>query len=91
MGGVFPHILKNQADGSIDLKDIEAAIRPDDIHHPVSRMLILENTHNRCGGVVLSMEYTQAAADIAHNHNLHLHLDGATDFQRCHFSWNHCC
>jgi threonine aldolase len=85
LGGVFPHTLKNQADGSIDLNDIDAAIRPDDIHHPVSRMLILENTHNRCGGVVLSKEYTQAAAEIAHSHQLHLHMDGARIFNAATF------
>ena len=56
LGGVFPHTLPNQPDGTLNLEDVKAAIRPDDIHHPISRLLILENTHNRCGGVVLSPE-----------------------------------
>lgn len=80
LGGVFPHTLPNQPDGSIALKDIENAIRPDDIHDPITRMVILENTHNRCGGTVLSVEYTQAVADLAHKNQLHLHLDGARIF-----------
>ena len=80
LGGVFPNTLPNQADGSLRLEDIEAAIRPDDIHVPISRMVILENTHNRCGGTVLSPQYTQAVADLAHQHHLHLHLDGARVF-----------
>ncbi len=80
LGGVFPNTLPNQADGSLRLEDIEAAIRPDDIHDPISRMVILENTHNRCGGTVLSPQYTQAVADLAHQHHLHLHLDGARVF-----------
>lgn len=80
LGGIFPHILKNQADGSIDLDEVAAAIRPNDIHHPVSRMLILENTHNRCGGVVLSEEYTRAAGELCQKRGLLLHLDGARIF-----------
>ena len=80
LGGVFPHTLPNQADGSLRLEDIEDAIRPDDIHDPISRMVILENTHNRCGGTVLSPQYTQAVAELAHRHHLHLHLDGARVF-----------
>jgi len=80
LGGIFPHILRNQADGTIDLDDIRRAIRPNDIHHPVSRMLIIENTHNRCGGVVLSAAYTEEVAQLAHEKKMHLHLDGARIF-----------
>ena len=80
LGGVFPHTLPNQPDGTIRLKDIENAIRPNDIHDPVSRMVILENTHNRCGGTVLPVNYMQETADLAHRNNLHFHLDGARVF-----------
>ncbi len=77
LGGVFPHTLPNQPDGSLKLDDIRSAIRPDDVHHPVSKLVILENTHNRCGGVTLSMEYTRAVSELAHSHGLGLHIDGA--------------
>jgi threonine aldolase len=80
LGGVFPNTLPNQPDGSLLLEDIEAAIRPDDIHDPITKMVILENTHNRCGGTVLGLEYTRAVGELAHKHNLHLHLDGARIF-----------
>jgi threonine aldolase len=80
LGGVHPHTLKNQPDGSLLLDEIERAIRPDDIHQPISRLVVLENTHNRCGGTALSVEYTQAAGDLAHEHGLKLHLDGARIF-----------
>lgn len=80
LGGVFPHTLRNQADGTLLITDIEGAIRPNDVHHPRSRMLILENTHNRCGGVVLSKVYTEEAAEIGHKHGLHVHMDGARIF-----------
>lgn len=80
LGGVVIHTLPNQADGTIKLEDIRCAIRTDDIHHPVSRVLILENTQNRCGGVAISCDYTQKAADLVHAQNLLLHLDGARIF-----------
>lgn len=80
LGGVFPNTISNQADGSLLLSDIEDAIRPDDIHDPITKMIILENTHNRCGGTVLSVEYTKQVAELAHKHQLHLHLDGARIF-----------
>ncbi len=80
LGGIFPHTLPNQPNGTLNLEDVKAAIRPDDIHHPISRLLILENTHNRCGGVVLSPEYTRQAAELAHARGLKLHLDGARIF-----------
>lgn len=77
LGGVFPHTLPNQPDGSLKLDDIRSAIRPDDVHHPVSKLVILENTHNRCGGVPLSKEYTREVSELAHRHGLGLHIDGA--------------
>jgi len=80
LGGVFPHTLKNQADGTLNLADLQGAIRPDDIHHPHSRLVILENTHNRCGGVVLSREYTEKVGQFAHDKSLALHIDGARIF-----------
>lgn len=80
LGGIFPHTLKNQPDGTILMDDIMRAIRPDDVHHPVSRLVILENTHNRCGGVVLPQEYTNEASEFAHEKGLLLHIDGARIF-----------
>ena len=80
LGGVHPHILRNEDDGTIDLGAIEAAIRPDNVHFPISRLLCLENTHNRCGGVVLSLDYCRAATDLAHSHSMAVHLDGARLF-----------
>jgi threonine aldolase len=80
LGGVVIHTLPNQKNGTIDLEKIESSIRVNDIHHPISKLLILENTHNRCGGVVLSPAYTHSAGDLIHSHNLFLHLDGARIF-----------
>jgi threonine aldolase len=62
------------------LADVEASIRPDDPHDPISRLVCLENTHNRCGGTVQSPEYTRRIAELAHSHGLKIHLDGARIF-----------
>ncbi len=80
LAGVHSHQLQNQPDGSLRLEDLESAIRPDDAHFPVSRLICLENTHNRCGGTYQSVDYTQRAADFARQHGLKIHLDGARVF-----------
>ena len=80
LGGVHPRQVSNQADGSLDLDEVRGAIRSDDVHFPISRLVVLENTHNRCGGVSLSVDYTRALAELAHQHDMRLHLDGARIF-----------
>ncbi len=80
LGGVFPHTLHNQSDGTLLLEDIKNAVRPDDIHQPPTRLIILENTQNRCGGVILSEAYTSQVGDFAHQRGMKLHLDGARIF-----------
>ncbi len=80
LGGVFPHTIPNQPDGTLKLEDIEVAIRGEDVHFPVSRLILLENTQNRCGGAVLSAEYTRKVAELAARYQLKLHLDGARIF-----------
>jgi threonine aldolase len=80
VGGIQPQTLPNQPDGTLRLEDIQAAIREDDVHHPVTRAISLENTHNRCNGVPLSVEYTRAVGELARKHNLKLHIDGARLF-----------
>lgn len=81
LGGITPALLPNQADGSILLEDLRGALRnPHDPHQPISRLVILENTHNRCGGTVLSPDYIRRVGDFAHEHHLRLHIDGARIF-----------
>lgn len=80
LGGVHSHQVLNQPDGTLAIPDILSAIRPDDAHHPITRLITLENTHNRCGGVVISLEYTTAVGNLARQHGLRLHLDGARLF-----------
>ncbi len=80
LGGVHSAQVPNQPDGTLALEDIRTAIRPEDAHHPISRLLTLENTHNRCGGVALTADYTRSASELAHSHGLQVHLDGARIF-----------
>jgi threonine aldolase len=80
LGGVHPHTLPNQHDGTLQLEAIQTAIRPENVHFPRTRLVCLENTQNRCGGAVLSPEYTDAVGSLAHTHGLTVHLDGARVF-----------
>jgi threonine aldolase len=80
LGGVHSCQLPNRPDGTLDLEDIRRAIRPDDPHQPITRLVSLENTHNRCGGVALSVEYTRAVGELCRQHGIRLHLDGARLF-----------
>ncbi|MBN1660444.1 MAG: low-specificity L-threonine aldolase [Anaerolineae bacterium] len=80
VGGIHPHTVPNQPDGTLALEEIEAAIRPDNEHHPPTRLICLENTHNRCGGAVLTPAYMHSVRELADRHGLAIHLDGARIF-----------
>lgn len=80
LGGIFVHTCPNREDGTIGLEEITHAIRPDDIHQPKSKLLILENTHNRRGGAVIPVTYMQKVGEVVHANNLAMHLDGARIF-----------
>jgi threonine aldolase len=80
LGGIHSCQLINQADGTIDVQNICDAIRPNDAHHPVTRLICIENTHNRCGGVSLTAQYTAEVGQLARQKDLILHIDGARIF-----------
>ena len=80
LGGITPRPIPNQPDGTLRLEDIEAAIRPDNVHFPRTRLICLENTHNMCNGTPLTPEYTAQVARLARQHGLKVHLDGARVF-----------
>lgn len=80
LGGISIVTVPNQADGSMRLDDIQSAVRALDVHHPRSKLVCIENTHSRCGGVVLSPEYTDQVSELAHGLGLAVHLDGARIF-----------
>jgi threonine aldolase len=80
LGGVHSRQLNEQPDGSLALDEIEALIRPEDVHQPATRLISVENTHNRCGGTFQSPDYLRALGDFAHAHGLSVHMDGARLF-----------
>jgi threonine aldolase len=80
LGGIHPHTVRVQMDGTLDLDEIRHAIRGNNIHFPRTRLISLENTQGTVGGMPLSVEYTNSVAAIAREHGLKLHIDGARIF-----------
>ncbi|MBC3271884.1 low-specificity L-threonine aldolase [Pseudomonas sp. SWRI81] len=74
LGSIQPQPLEVQADGSLDLDQVAAAIKPNDFHFARSRLLALENTMQ---GKVLPLDYLARARRFTQDHGLQLHLDGA--------------
>ena len=79
LGGVHVRTVPN-GKGIPSVADVEAAIRGEDIHFPHTRLVCLENTHNRCGGVAITAEDTNAVAAVAHRYGAKVHMDGARLF-----------
>lgn len=80
IGGIHPRIVPNQFDGTLLPEDILSAIRIDNIHFPVTRLIVLENTHNLCSGSPLPLSYLKQVRAIAADSGLKLHVDGARIF-----------
>ncbi len=80
VGGIHPRTVPNLTDGTLDLEGVRHAIRPDDVHFPRTRLIALENTHNRCSGTPLPPDYLQKVADLAAANGLRIHVDGARIF-----------
>lgn len=66
--------------GQMPLEEVARRIRAADDHTPGTTLLCVENPHNRCGGTILPLDYLQAVANLAHQHGLKVHLDGARLF-----------
>jgi threonine aldolase len=77
LGGIQPQPLDFEPDGTLDLAKMEVAIKPDDYHYAITRLLCLENTQ---AGMVLPLDYLAEASTFARDHNLAIHLDGARIF-----------
>ena len=66
--------------GIVTPEDVEAAIRPPDIHYPPTTLICLENTHNRAGGTVYPLDIIARIRAIAASRHIAMHLDGARLF-----------
>ncbi len=80
LGGLPYRTVRNNRYGSVDLDELDAAIRPERSGFPPTGLVCLENTHNRCGGTVLDREQMQALSTVAHDRGVPVHLDGARIF-----------
>jgi threonine aldolase len=79
LSGVQLRTLSGE-NGVLDPGAVRAAVRPEDVHFPRSRLLCLENTHNTAGGKIYPLEHFVAVAATAKDLGLRVHLDGARLF-----------
>ena len=81
LGGVSYYTVPNDHRGMLDPDEVEEAVRDaGNVHYPRTAMIALENTANFCGGTPLTPEDTKAIGEVAHRHELPLHIDGARIF-----------
>ncbi|MEW6439425.1 MAG: GntG family PLP-dependent aldolase [bacterium] len=74
--GILFHVL-DSPDGVLTIEQVRRAIRHQDVHAPVSRLLVLENTINLAGGRVVPLEQVRAFRQLTRGQDMRLHMDGA--------------
>jgi threonine aldolase len=79
IAGLLPWPVKSDF-GAFDPEDLNAAIKPQDIHFPEPALVCIENTHNRHGGTIIEPAQIKAISDVVHAHGLKLYMDGARIF-----------
>lgn len=79
IGRIHSRLVPTQRDGTLLLEDIEQRIRTakTDDHLPTTRLVCLENSHNRMGGKVLTVDYVRSVGELCKRYDLKLHMDGA--------------
>ncbi|MBA2246554.1 MAG: aminotransferase class I/II-fold pyridoxal phosphate-dependent enzyme [Chloroflexia bacterium] len=80
LGGIPLFTLRTDRLGLFDLDQLDGAIRTDRPGYPRTGVVCIENTHNRCGGVVVPMAFMRTIRDLAHRRGVAVHLDGARIF-----------
>ncbi len=79
IAGLLPWPVKSRL-GALDPEDVEATIRPQNIHFPKPALICIENTHNRHGGTIITPDQIKAISEVAQRHDLKLYMDGARIF-----------
>jgi threonine aldolase len=79
VAGLLPWLIKTET-GAFDTAELEAAIRPRDLHFPEPTLVCVENTHNRHGGSIITPAQLEAISKVARAHSLKLYMDGARIF-----------
>lgn len=82
LSGVMCRLVKGNH-GIFTAADLQQVFRPEDVHFPRTRLVCLENTHNRGGGRIFPLTEIEAIAQVCRNHRLKLHLDGARLWNAC--------
>ena len=80
LGGLGLRTVPNDEQGRLDLDQVRSAVRLPDVHFPPTGLICVENTHNRCGGSVLSDDDLATVRALADEHGLPVHMDGARLF-----------
>jgi len=80
LGGVPMFTLPNDRWGQLDLDQVRASIRSEGPGFPKTGVICIENTHNRCGGTVLSVDYLKSLREVAQERDVPIHMDGARIF-----------
>jgi len=79
IAGLLPWPIRSET-GAIDPADLEASIRPGNVHFPEPRLVCIENTHNRHGGTIMKPAQIKALSQVVKDHGLKMHMDGARIF-----------
>ena len=79
VAGVIPRLIIGD-NGIPDPQDIKNVLRDENLHYPKTTLICLENTHNRAGGTITPLEIIEEICQLAHQRNIHVHLDGARIF-----------
>jgi len=80
LGGVHPRTLTNRSDGTFCLQELEDKVRDNDQHLPVTSLVAIENSHNKCGGAALPLDWLAELGRTCRRLQLPLHCDGARIF-----------
>jgi threonine aldolase len=79
IAGLLPWLIKSRW-GAINPEDLEAAIRPKNIHFPLPSLICIENTHNRYGGTIVTPDQMRAISEVVKKYDLKFYMDGARIF-----------
>lgn len=82
LSGVTCRLLPGQG-GIFSARALEQTLRPEDPHFPRTRLVCVENTHNRSGGRIVSLEAIAEITAVCQRHQLALHMDGARLWNAC--------
>ena len=82
LSGVMCRLVTGES-GVFTAAELTKVLRPTDVHFPKTRLVCLENTHNRGGGKIYPLAEIDAIAQVCQQHDLKLHLDGARLWNAC--------